>query len=211
MNRIEAVLFDLDGTLVNSHKIVVELFKTTLDFYNIHLSNEEIAPKIVHTLEGSYQAMVQGEDINKFCLKHGELNGELIPKIETFSGVYEVLNEFEKSKIELAVVTARTRWAEEILQSTGLKGIFKKVVTGSDVTNNKPDPEGIYKVLGELGIRKTNAIMVGDTAPDIGAGKNAGIETVGVTYGFYGKKVIECNPDYVINNFIELREIVIRK
>jgi pyrophosphatase PpaX len=79
-------------------------------------------------------------------------------------------------------------------------------VTGTDVTNHKPDPEGIFLALNNLGIRSKNVIMIGDTAPDIEAGKNAGVKTIGVTYGFYGRKVTECNPDYVINNFSEIRE-----
>lgn len=212
MRQIErAVLFDLDGTLVDSHKIIVQSFDEALNFFGIHQATEAIEATIGKPLPASYRELTQQEDIEKFCLKHDEIQRELLPTIEAFPGVVEVLEEIRSSGLRMAVVTARTSGTRTILDAIGVKAMIENLVTGNDVSHHKPDPEGINKVLAEMKIRPDKAIMVGDTPPDIGAGKNAGVLTVGATYGSWGQKIAESNPDYVINSFWKLREIVIRE
>lgn len=97
------------------------------------------------------------------------------------------------------------------LKIGGIAPYLELVITDADVTLHKPDPEGILKALTLFNVSPDRAIMIGDTAVDVLAGRNAGVKTVGVTYGFHARKIEEAKPDYVIDNILEVLPILLSK
>jgi len=107
----------------------------------------------------------------------------------------------KSNNILIAAITTRAKVsALQTLKSSKLYELLDFFVAREDVKNVKPDPESLYKALDFLGLDADEAIMVGDSPYDVLAGKNAGTKTVGVTYGFHGDRIIECDPDFVIDD-----------
>ena len=125
--------------------------------------------------------------------------------VDVFPSTIPVLTGLRARGLRLGAVTSRKMTARRTLELTGLMPFLDGVVTGDDVTLHKPDPEGIMKVLAELGAKPSNSIMIGDTASDIKAARNAGLRSVGVTYGFYSPSDFTAfPPDYIIDDLSEL-------
>jgi phosphoglycolate phosphatase len=96
-----------------------------------------------------------------------------------------------------------------ILEDHGLSGTFAAILGGDTSPCLKPDPCAIVKFMNDRNIKKDRALMVGDMTVDIETGKNAGIHTCAVTYGFDSKeKLIRSSPDFIIDDILELKRIV---
>jgi phosphoglycolate phosphatase len=84
---------------------------------------------------------------------------------------------------------------------------FKQVYGGNSFATKKPDPEGARKLLEESGVRPEEAVIVGDSHVDIETGRNAGLWTVGVTYGFAPHSLPAAGPDVIVNTPEELAQV----
>jgi phosphoglycolate phosphatase len=91
-----------------------------------------------------------------------------------------------------------------IVEALGLKGYFSQVYGGNSFETKKPDPEGARKLLSESGVRPEQAAIVGDSHTDIETGHNAGLWTVGVTYGFAPQTLMDARPDVLVDTPAEL-------
>ncbi len=128
---------------------------------------------------------------------------------KTFPKVKQTLKALKDLGFLIGAVSNRTK--ESLNESLKLAQIYKyfdAIVTPEDVENPKPSKEHPLKALEILKVKPQNAYMVGDTGYDIKAGKSAGTKTIGVTYGFEGKKIKDHNPDFVIDNLEELFKIL---
>jgi HAD superfamily hydrolase (TIGR01549 family) len=126
-----------------------------------------------------------------------------------YEGVRELIPELA-GKYDIALATTkRTQVAELTLEYFGLLKYFKTVRGIDSVSEPKPSPEIINKILVENGFQKVEAMMVGDSIYDIDAGKSAGVFTVFVTYG-YGEpdKIIKKEPDFIMESFNEFSELI---
>jgi phosphoglycolate phosphatase len=90
------------------------------------------------------------------------------------------------------------------VEALGLKPFFSQVYGGNSVETKKPDPEGARKLLYESGVRPEQAAIVGDSHTDIETGHNAGLWTVGVTYGFAPQTLMDAHPDVLVDTPAEL-------
>ena len=86
--------------------------------------------------------------------------------------------------------------------------LFEVIVTGEDVEHIKPAPDGVLLALKKLKIKDTQAILIGDGTHDIEMARNAGVKTVGVTYGFGGEGIRASNPDFVKDKIEQLLEVL---
>ncbi len=190
MKKYKAVLFDFDGTLVNTHKFVENY---TRRFIN------------GHQVESSDPQVLFGEEGYRRGFK------ESFPKeIELFDGVVEVLNKLKKEGYKLGVVstTARER-LEEVLRCKGIKTMFDVLIGGEDVSNRKPHPEPVLNALKALGVKPEEALFVGNHQEDIETGLSAGVDTVffvenEVYYGIIKGWLEENKPVAIIRNLREL-------
>jgi phosphoglycolate phosphatase len=93
------------------------------------------------------------------------------------------------------------------VEALGLGGFFRQIYGGNSFASKKPDPEGARRLLQEAGVRPEETVIVGDSHVDAETGRNAGLWTVGVTYGFAPHTLDSCPPDVVVDRPDELAEL----
>lgn len=203
---IKVVLFDLDGTLINTYEHIFQAFKYSLKKNrNIDFTRKDFDKIAGPPLEECYINITNSENIKDLCDDHRAFQEQYINLSTPYPNVKRTLVLLKRKGIKIGLVTARTN--KSVIKHLKLFKFdeYIDVIIGADnVTKHKPHPQPLLKALQILNEKPQNAIMVGDLEGDILAGKNAGIKTVGVTYGFIGKKIAKLNPDYVIDNAYEL-------
>ncbi len=213
IQEIDLIVFDLDGTLVDSRldiAISVNHMLGSMGFAK--KSYEEIVSLIgrgVKELIGdslgdnNHERFDEGLSIfREHYLKHFLDNTYLYPHVK------DVL-EYFKSKKKVIITNKNKDVTLSTIDALGIDKYFDAIVGGDKENYLKPDPHYIIKCLKDFGIENERAIMVGDMYIDVQTGKNAKITTCAVTYGI-GKRedFVKYNPDYIINDMIELKDII---
>lgn len=209
--KITTLLFDLDGTLIDTNELIIASFLHTFDhYYPGQYSREDvyqfIGPSLAQTF-GSLDPHRKDEMI-EFYREHNHSHHDLL--VREYEGVYETIDLLKKSGYKVGIVTTKMRKAVEMgLIKTQLDKFFDVVVTLDDVQMPKPDPEPIELALKLIGSTPSETIMVGDNSHDILAGKNAGTKTAGVAWTIKGREFLEqFNPDYMLENMRDLLTIL---
>ncbi len=184
--KITTVLFDFDGTLADTLPVIFKAFKLVFErFERRTLSDEDIVAMF-------------GPSEEEIIRRHFT-NQEQVPSaVEMFYDIYreehrtslritddiaEMLQHLQSRRIKMGIVTGKGRKSLNIsLQALGLEPFFDVTVSGDEVTEPKPHPEGVIKALDELASAKEEAVFVGDSDADIRAGQAAGLYTVGVQW-----------------------------
>jgi pyrophosphatase PpaX len=208
---IKAVLFDIDGTLLNTKELIYQAFEHSLKTHGHKVVNRNVmSGSIGKSLEDCYLDFAPNGDIkllskthNEFQLKNPDLAvpfPETLKSLETLKGL----------DFKMAGITNRWKSSGSLsVKLTGIDKYLKFVLFRDDVKKHKPDPEPVFKALEKLKCKPENAVMVGDSEVDILCGRNAGVKTVGVTFGFIGEKIRNFEPDFLVDNLSELPEILI--
>lgn len=205
---IKAVLFDIDGTLLNTGDYIISAYRQVIDKYKIRpYSDKELYGYIGMPLVDIYKEMKPDGDIDAMVKTHNAFQEEHIDLIKPYKHITEVLQKLKENQIRIAAVTNRSNVnAKKSLQLYQLDQFIDSIYSPEDVNFPKPHPESLEKALAEFAVQPEQAMMVGDTEYDIEAGKRANVITVGVTYGYRGEEIRRENPDYVVS---DLREILI--
>jgi pyrophosphatase PpaX len=208
---IEAVLFDLDGTLVNTNQLIIEsfkhVFKTEL---NIYPGEEEIVQYFGEPLS---QTLARYDEKNTMKLyntyiQYNEKNHDDI--VFAMDGAREVILGLKEKNIKVGVVSSKRRvMVDKGLKVCGLNGLMDVIITPEDTEKHKPDGEPLIKACSILGIDPTNALMVGDSQFDILCGKNAISKTCLVKYTAVPiENILKYKPDFLIEKLTDLLNIV---
>lgn len=207
----KAILFDLDGTLLDTNRLIISSFKYT---YKVHLDidvqDEEIiqyfGEPLIKTL-GRYSKEKLDEMFETFKKYNYENHDRMTTIVE---GVEDTLKGLLSKNIKVGVVTSK----REVMARRGLtlfdiEKYFNIVVTPEMTKKHKPDPEPIYKACESLNIDPRDSIMVGDSSFDILCGKNAGAETCLVNYTILNKNEIDkYKPDYKVDSIKDILSII---
>jgi phosphoglycolate phosphatase len=127
-----------------------------------------------------------------------------------YPGVPEALERLRCGEVQMAVLTNKpVRISRAILEGLGLAGYFARIYGGNSFEQKKPHPMGVEKLLSELGVERTRAMMVGDSAVDIRTARNAGIQACGVTYGFQPETLAEEPPDLTVDRLEQLADAIL--
>ncbi|TLS38531.1 pyrophosphatase PpaX [Pseudalkalibacillus caeni] len=209
--KINTLLFDLDGTLINTNDLIIASFTHTLgQYYPEKYSREDIIGFIGEPLVESFASVDEerAEEMVEVYRKHNVENHDLL--VTEYEGVFETIKTLQENGFKLAIVTSKMRNTVEMgLKLTNLDQFFDVVVTVDDVENPKPNPEQLNKAMEQLGSSPEQAMMVGDSQFDIQAGKNAGVKTAAVSWSIKGRDFIEKqNPDYLLENMADLLDIL---
>ena len=200
-----ALIFDLDGTLIDSTKqIGYALNRTRVEFGKQELSSlvieELIGLPIKHFLSDLELSKTEQEDL---ILRFREiLEEEILVKNIVFPGAADFLIEMNRRGHKLGIATSKpTYLAELVIKNSSLRGLFD-VIQGTEDFPPKPDPTCIQKAMMVLNTR--NAIMVGDRTEDVYAANSAGISAVGIAHSFHDKQtLIAAGALYAFDSFLE--------
>ncbi len=181
------ILFDLDGTLIDSTEAILESFRHAFDlFEEVAPADEEIKRLIGHPLDVMFESLgAKGHPTDEYVAAYKE-HYRLISREKTvpLPGAKEAVEEAAEFAL-LGVVTTKTaRYSVELLEHMGLMDLFEVLVGREDVDNPKPHPEPIFKALDLLERGARNCWMVGDTLLDVDAAKAAGVTPFALTCGY---------------------------
>ena len=207
MERIKAVIFDLDGTLGNTVPLCVAAFRKSIEpLIGRTISDEEIIATFGPSEEGTIRSLVPHnyeQGISNYLYFYGQLH-DMCPK--PFDGIVNILEILKKGQIRLAMVTGKGKYSTMItLQKFGIIHYFETIETGHP--NGAIKAEGIEAVLNFFNdIKKNEIIYVGDAPGDIKACKKAGISIAAVAWADTAEpeRLIELMPDqlfYSISDF----------
>ncbi|RDE36237.1 pyrophosphatase PpaX [Parageobacillus thermoglucosidasius] len=209
--KIRTVLFDLDGTLIDTNELIIQSFLHTLEkYYPGKYTREDILPFIGPPLSETFNALDPSraqEMIDTYRTFNHAQHDALIREFDT---VYETIETLHKNGVRLGVVTTKIHQTAVMgLKKTRLEPFFDCVIGLDDVQHAKPDPEPIYKALDLLQSTPDEALMVGDNYHDILAGKNAGTKTAGVAWAIKGREYLQqYKPDFMLEKMSDLLAIV---
>lgn len=214
MRHIDVIFFDLDGTLVDSSEDIVTAVNHALKEAGLpERSKEEIITYIGTGVKDLIAKSVGSEDgplVDKCVETFTDYFGKhYADKSRLYPDVKEVL-EFYKHKKMVIVTNRRTELTKDTLKKFEINRYFNKIIGGDDDKCLKPSPCPIQKGVSEVVGENEKALMVGDMDLDVLAGKRAGLYTCAVTYGIGSRKDVEkAEPDYLINNIIQLKDLII--
>lgn len=214
MVEIDLIIFDFDGTLLDSKKVIVNAANYTLNELGLKSkSGDWIIGHVGTSIRGFLKRIPGLEDISK-VEKGVELftrywNNNLVEESRLFPNIKVVLEHF-RDKSMFIISNGSMMVIEKALKKFKIKKYFQKVISGDDEDCLKPSTCPIDKAINIRDIRqKERTIIVGDMVVDIKTGKEAGIKTCGVTYGLGKADEIKASkPDFLINDILELMEVI---
>ncbi|WP_017726293.1 pyrophosphatase PpaX [Halalkalibacterium ligniniphilum] len=209
--KIDTILFDLDGTLINTNELIIASFLHTFEtYYPGQYTREDAIECIGPPLFDSFHRL-DPERVDEMIATYRTHNHAHHDELVTeYEGVYETVKTLHEQGFKLAIVTTKIRaTAKKGLKLMGLDPFFDVIVALDDVEKAKPDPEPLLKAMAQLGSSKETTLMVGDSPHDILGGKNTGVKTAVVSWAIKGIDVVRSyDPDYVLETMDDLLDIV---
>ncbi|MEW6005914.1 MAG: HAD-IA family hydrolase [Stygiobacter sp.] len=207
--NIKLLVFDLDGTLVSSHKTIYEATIHTLKHFNIdvHMPEEKFYEMIGWHFEDIFNVFgFKVENFEEFINVYKTIYFDYINYSHLYEGVEGTLNKLKEKGFLISLLTTKGQdQAEKLISYFGLTEKFDLIMGRRNGIKHKPSPEPLIKICEELKTNVEETIIIGDTELDIQCGKNAGSKTCAVTYGYRTKKSLEdLSPDFIIDNFDEI-------
>ncbi|WP_249871292.1 pyrophosphatase PpaX [Oceanobacillus saliphilus] len=206
---IRTILFDLDGTLIDTNELIRASFQHTFNHYNLTFTPEEIlefnGPPLIETFK-----RIDSKRADRMIATYREHNlSEHDNYVTAFPEVVETVMQLQEHHLKLGIVTTKMSPTVHMgLKLTGLDSFFSTIIALEDVTHAKPHPEPVLKAMLALNADPQTTLMVGDNYHDIESGKNAGIQTAGVAWSQKGKeRLMEYNPTYMLEQMTDLLTI----
>jgi len=183
--RFPVVLFDLDGTLIDSGPMILASFRhATRSVLGRDIPDRELVASTGGSKLEDQMSVFDADRVDELVAAYRTHNTPLHNELECCVGIERVLAELKGQGRTLGVVTAKRRMTVELaFRRLGIERWFDVVVTCDDTAAHKPDPEPILLALERLGARPEDAAYVGDSPFDIGAARAAGVFAVAVSWG----------------------------
>ncbi|PIF03517.1 MAG: HAD family hydrolase [Arcobacter sp.] len=201
------IIFDMDGTLVNSGYAIVE----TINYVREHLKLDKLPKDLI--LERVNDPNVNSAEffygVKEFSSIHINLFEEHYEKtclknLYVYEGIKELLEDLSKKDFILTVATnAYSDFAKKMLEHLDIKKYFPTILGFDNVTKSKPSPQMFEKIIQKHNIKKEDVLVVGDSKKDIMAAENAKVDSVLVNWGFSNH-----SKEKAIDTVKELEEII---
>lgn len=212
--QLDAVVFDFDGTLVDTFPLMLAAFNAACQPYRATpVTREEMVSHfgpgagtevpILSILAGRDDPACAEAFYDAYAARHGEL-------CACFPGLREVMLDARAAGCKLGIVTGKGRRSAAVsLCELDLEHLFDAVMTGDDAPAPKPDPRGLLLVLEQLGVPPERALFVGDSEADIGAGRAAGTRTAAACWNEPGDPaLLTAQADYYVHSGAALRRLI---
>jgi len=228
-NTIRLLIFDLDGTLIDSRLDLIQSVNAMLR----HLQRPELsgdviagyvgdgAPNLVRRALGGSPDEAEFKTALEYFLGYYRLHK--LDHTVVYAGIPEALARLAGQKADgeqrsspqaprlMAVLSNKpVNPSRDIVSALGLGDFFVRVYGGNSFPTKKPDPLGVQKILQETGVPAPESVMIGDSGIDVQTGRNAGVWTCGVTYGFAPHTLEQVPPDVMVDKPVELAEMLER-
>ena len=213
MTSFQLLVFDFDGTLVDTKRDIADSVNRTLKELELRTLDREILSTFIgkgvnhlmtRSLEGTgYDDLPRAIDA---FMRHYEEH--LMDQTTLFPNCRETLDYF--SGQENTILSNKpTRFITQILDALDFHAPFSTIIGGDRMPAKKPNPGGLLHILEQHEMRPEEALMIGDSRVDVETGKRAGVRTCGVTYGHAGRKSLEsAQPDWIIDDLAELKQLI---
>lgn len=214
MKHYSAVIFDWDGTLMDSTYSIVE---------SIQLASADVGLPVPSAMQASW---VIGMSLQSALYKAvPELTEQLMPtfleryqhhffqrdtSIKMFEGAVPMLDILRQRTIPISVATGKSRAGlDRVLHAVDLTHYFN-TTRCADETQGKPDPQMLHEILWELDLQPENVLMVGDTTHDVYMAHNAGVDSLAVTYGAHDIATLQqSSPTEIVHSVAEMQEWIL--
>lgn len=209
--RFQAVLFDVDGTLVDSREFVLGAMEHALRTHHLPVPpRSTLAATIGPPLDECYRQIVPQANIPALRDTHRAWQRERIHLVVPFPNARRTLETLRTAGVRLAAVTSRSRVSSlGSLDGAGLAALLEVVISAEDAPRPKPAPDPVWLALERLNVAASSAVMIGDTVADIEAGRAAGTRTIAALYGFAGPALQTAPADYFIRDVAEVVPVVL--
>jgi phosphoglycolate phosphatase len=217
-HRIRLLVFDLDGTLIDSRLDLIHSVNAMLQHIGRPALDGDViasyvgdgAPALVRRAVGDTDDEALFRRALEYFLGYYRLHK--LDHTTVYEGIAQTLATVANSKNGvrrlMAVLSNKpVNPSRDIVQALGLGDFFVRIYGGNSFTTKKPDPLGVRTILQETGFATDEALMIGDSSVDVLTGRNAGLWTCGVTYGFAPRSLEEVPPDVLIESPRELGEM----
>lgn len=218
--QIQAIVFDSDGTLLDTRKLIVEGYKTVLTNHGLeNFANENyIVKRLGKPVKETYEQLLAGHhaglDIDQLVSEHDKVQDETTNLIKPYTGLSELLSHWKSMGIKLCIFTSGSK--HHIRRNFAAAGIpdveslFDAIITADDKVARKPHPDTILELLKQVDVPSHYAVVVGDHMYDAIGGKQAKARlTVGVLHGFgEADELLKAGADVLVNDLFALNNLV---
>lgn len=209
---INHVLFDLDGTILDTNELIIRSFLHALQgVVPDGFDREHIIPSMGQPLVDQMKQFTGLDDVSHLVAAYREINWRLHDElVKPFPYVPEVLGRLHRSGIRMGVVTTKMRQTTERgLKYFGLIDYMDAIVTIDDVSHPKPHPEPVLLAMEKLGADPAGTLMVGDSSVDMQAARAAGCVAVGVAWSLKGEQVLrDSGAQHILHDMRDLYALV---
>ena len=215
MPPLQTALFDLDGTLIDSIRLILDSYHHTLTQHklpgrtdeewlrgvgtplHVQFSEWRELPEVLAAMIATYR---------EYNLKHHDR------MVTVYPGVVDAIREIKAAGIQTGLVTSKNRLgAVKGLTLVGLEALMDVLVCADEVTNPKPHPEPVEKAVALLGAEPSTTVYVGDSIHDMHSGRAAGVKTAAALWGPFGRAHLEsAAPDFWLETPADLVSLMVR-
>lgn len=214
---IKAVIFDLDGTLLDTIADLADASNATLRKYNFPEHDERaynyfVGDGLRTLMERAVPAGTSVEMVDACCATFNEIyDGLWHNKTQPYNGIQDMLNVLSKHGVCPAILSNKPHlFTKACVGHFFPEGLFALVFGQRDEVAKKPDPAGALEIAEKLGVQRDECVYVGDTSVDMRTGKGAGMFTIGVSWGFRPvEELREHGADLIVSKPAEIVDYVV--
>jgi len=215
MQDYKLVIFDWDGTLMDSVDRIVSSMQSAAMTVGLTVPSNDAVKQIIglsipEALKELFSGITdESIEVMRLQYKYQYIDGDNTPT-PLFDHAINLLTQLKQKNKLLAVATGKGREGlNRVLHISETRDYFHTTRCAGEMPS-KPNPEMLHSILAELDVAPHEAIMIGDTSHDLKMAQNAGVDSVGVTYGVHSKQILEqYNPKAVVNSLADLQQLLL--